>query len=342
MSSTKKRPLVLILVLVVLIAVRLAMEQTVRQSIHQFGIEHGFLAQPLPIAQVPQAENWTPPKTPTRAEYVSIAYSSLESQHGTANWSIGTGARGGWLHSAYVVGLYGDPDKATESIIDLIQNRGDATAEDLPWSENYSSESYITRTVNRHIGDSYRVRISVLAPLGLTGTERAEEFLFNAYKNPGMVVAHEKYGIFLEKSHESIRREGKIDTSHLTPANLELSLSLAVLKPALLGLLYLNEEKYSSVLEAECDKLLSNTQIDWIDRDTMFEAEYYRLFPKGLSLESKNAVGEFRFMDRYLSDRLEILRDILDSRDTIREVGVEQAILKMYNEMRRQYLQSCH
>lgn len=189
-----------------------------------------------------------------------------------------------WRESAYIAGEHGDPDEATEAIIDLIQNRETQTVENRK-----SFEGKPQRYIASKQGGAYMERLRVLPALGLTGTKRAEEFLLNAYKNPHDVSANSELRQMDRASGYRVPSDSVID-------NLTWS-------KALTGLIMLDEEKYSPVLEEDFYRTLPETR-------------------RSSSTENPRAAWE----DLRQEPRLGMLLDILVRRDVIRERGTENAV----------------
>lgn len=133
---------------------------------------------------------------------------------------------GNWYEAACTVGVYGDPDEATEAIIDLIQNRESPTAENMSLLEGWSE-----RRIAGIQDSSYLARLHVLTPLGLTRTERAEEFLLNAYQNPQDLQAIKKFRELKQRS-----------SGHHVPSLKDIE--QVTQQHALSGLLLLDQQKY--------------------------------------------------------------------------------------------------
>lgn len=210
----------------------------------------------------------------TRKERLAADRRSLKSVHA-----------GGWKESAFWVARYGDPDEATEAILDLVQNRDDLTAESAKILKDYSEPK-----IAQLQAATYTVRLAVLASLGLTRTKRAEEFLLNAYKNPHDLIPYKKY---LQLADEQ-RALGYDTFSHYT------FLDAITRKNTLTGLLLLDEPKYSPMLEED----------------------YYRLVPDAERIYRKENPRETD-EDFILLGRWGTLLDALVIRDMIRERGTE-------------------
>ncbi|MCH7959666.1 MAG: hypothetical protein IID08_06030 [Candidatus Hydrogenedentes bacterium] len=131
-----------------------------------------------------------------------------------------------WYEAACTVGVYGEPDEATEAIIDLLQNRESPTADNMNLLKGWS-ERRIAGIQDR----SYLARLHVLTPLGLTRTERAEKFLLNAYRNPQDLEAIKKFRELRQRSF-----------GHHVPSLKDIE--EVTRQHALSGLLLLDQQKY--------------------------------------------------------------------------------------------------
>ncbi|MCH7958628.1 MAG: hypothetical protein IID08_00765 [Candidatus Hydrogenedentes bacterium] len=167
----------------------------------------------------------------TEDERLAAAYRTLEGV-----------SRGGWIKSAFRVGAYGDPEEATEAIIDLIQNRDDMTPKNMKGLEEWSE-----REIASSRGAAYMARIQVLSYLGLTRTKYAEEFLLNAYKNPQDLVPYKKYVQLAGPS-------GNATFSDWT------FLEALTWRYALTGLMLLDEPKHSPMLEEDFYRLMPDAE----------------------------------------------------------------------------------
>lgn len=254
MSATKSKALVVVLVCIALAAIWFAIPSE----------------EPLsdPDAVVPEIAS------PSPDGRLAAAYETLKSVHG-----------GGWLEAAYTVGVYGDPDEATEAILDLIENRADVTRESSKLLEDWNE----VRIVGMQ-GGSYHSRIQALIYLGLTKTNRAEEVLLDAYKNPQDVVPNQKWV-----------QVGNIMRASGYPGYADFRFFDAVTRRfSMMGLLVLDVAKYSPMLEED----------------------FYASAPdaeRTLKIKLPYRTDE----EQELVSRSGVLLDLMLIRDVIREYGIE-------------------
>lgn len=211
---------------------------------------------------------------PTKYEILADAYKQLKYL-----------TFGNWYAPAFVVAQHGDPDEATDAIIDLIQNRETLTAENFELYREMSK-----RKIAALQGRAYFERLRVLTPLGLTRTERAEEFLLDAYNNPRGLIANQKY--------RQLNREQPASGYHGLAH--DASIERLTSSWAMVGLLLLDEPKYSPVLDEEFDRLA---------------VEMTRISRKDLRRASAEDENTFNRFGVFLST--------LVRRDMIRERGTE-------------------
>lgn len=247
----------------------------------------------IKLAQAADRQNTTPEEI---EEQVVFAYSMLDSLHSDV-----------WLGYAFDVARFGDPHEAAEAIIDLLQNQENRTAENAEFLEGWSYYR-----IARIQDVDYRNRLRVLMPLGLTGTERAEEFLLNAYTNPSDVAANKK--------HKQLFQE-LLDSGH-GPIATPVEIDLLTWKYALTGLMLLDEQKCSA----------------------MIEDEFEQLKPIATRLASDDSSP--RTVEEYVQNRkFGVLLDVLVTRDVIRERGTLtanylsdfDAKLRDFNQYARRY-----
>ena len=208
---------------------------------------------------------------------LAAAYRTLEGVHG-----------GQWLETAFKVAAYGEPDEATEAIMDLIQNRRDVTAANTKRIEDWSEPS-----IAQLQSGTYLTRLRVLAAVGLTGTKRAEEFLLNAYENPHDLVPYKKY-LQLADKQRALGYDTYTDYTFL---------DAITWRNAITGLLLLDEAKYSPMLEEDYYKLVPEA-----------ERIYRKENPRG-------TVEDFILLRRWGT-----LLDVLAIRDVIRDRGTENPV----------------
>lgn len=184
---------------------------------------------PTPIArkltQAPPKQNLTRAEKERR---VAVGVDYMRSLHADV-----------WFRASFSVAQYGDPDEATEEIINLIQKQEDPTADNAEFLKGLRSSEIIQRQELY-----YRYRLSAMVPLGLTGTERAEKFLLAAYKNPSVVEANRKHRLLFD---EQLAKGNTL----ITPE----SIDLLTWRYAATGLILLDEQKYSAMIEDEFEQV---------------------------------------------------------------------------------------
>lgn len=187
-----------------------------------------------------------------------------------------------WLRASFIVAQHGDSDQATEAIINLIENQVERTADNTDFLKGRSK-----RQIAQTQGTDYMRRLSVLTPLGLTGTERAEQFLLATYENPGVVEPNRKHRMLFD-------RQSPIGNTLTSPA----SIDLITWRCAAMGLILLDEQKYG----------------------TMIEDEFEQLKPLVLRVESGDG-GQLTADDYIQRNKYGVLLDVLIARDVMHERG---------------------